>query len=443
MPTEKNNYGSVSDSSRQFQRDLVRNSSAGSLNSQDSDHDLEARPLKGERGIESKTEENNFGLKKKVLVMGLDRSGKSSISKVLFNNDVKSKNRVINLGNGVSIVQSLKGKLLDLKILEVDSFDMNEILQLQQYYYNAALFNKNGPKRKTVVADDSANQDGDEDELDDGFFSNPGFIQFFDDVGTIIYVVDSTSEYLASLANLSMLIELAYKFHRRNNEDGDAFNINFEVLIHKVDILNEDFKLDTQRDIIQRIQDELLDLGIENVSINFYLTSIFDYSIYEAFSRITQKLILELPFLENLLDNFIMNCHNLIDKIFLFDINSKIYISTDSSPVNILSYEVCSEFIDVTLDLKDLYEEVDGHGVVSKKQNMKAFSKLNNNFNIYLNEVYKNLCVVILINDNTTTPISNSGSEQAGTESITNKMLLTLIDYNFNVLKSTLKDILK
>lgn len=445
-PTAKN-YGSVSDTSKQYQRDLVKNSSAGSLNSQNSDHDLEARTMKGDRAVVNDADDSNLGMKKKVLVMGLDRSGKSSVTKVLFNNDTKSKNKVINLGNGVNIVQSLKGKLLDLKIYEVENFDMNEILQLQQYYYNTALFNNNAfQKKRSSVGEEQSNKnsgENDDNDLDDGFYNNPGFLQFFDDVGTIIYVVDSTSEYLASLANLSMLIELAYKFHKKLNNDGDSFNINFEVLIHKVDILNEDFKLDTQRDIIQRIQDELLDLGIENVSINFYLTSIFDYTIYEAFSRITQKLILELPFLENLLDNFIMNCHNSIEKIFLFDINSKIYISTDSSPVNILAYEVCSEFIDVTLDLKDLYEDEENTRGLTKKHNLKAFSKLNNNFSIYLNEVYKNLCVVILINNNSSNGLNNGINEQSEAEKVANKMLLTLIDYNFNILKTTLKKILK
>ncbi|GMM42119.1 hypothetical protein FOG51_00771 [Hanseniaspora uvarum] len=429
-----NDYGSVKTNSKTFQESLVKNSSNGSLNSQDSAHDLEAGNHDKQKNKSSQSEDSQLGLKKKVLLMGLDRSGKSSISKVLFSNDVQAKNNVINLGNYVNIIENLKGKLLDLKIYEIENFDMNEILQLQQLYYNNNLVNKNN-------VNEGIGEISNED-IEDAFYKNSGFSKFFDDVGTIIYVVDSTSEYLASLANLSMLIELAYKFHKANNDTSDDFNINFEVLIHKVDSLNEDFKLDTQRDIMQRIQDELLDLGIENVAINFYLTSIFDYSIYEAFSRITQKLILELPFIENLLDNFIMNCHNSIDKIFLFDINSKIYISTDSSPVNILSYEVCSEFIDVTLDLKDLYE--DENPKKNKKKALKAYSRLNNDFSIYMNEVFKNLCVVILINNNNANEfINNEVSNAVNFSNVSNKMLMTLIDYNFNILKGTLKKVLK
>ncbi|SGZ41686.1 related to GTP-binding protein GTR2 [Hanseniaspora guilliermondii] len=425
-------YGSVKTNNKTFQESIVKNSSNGSLNSQDSAHDLEAshNDIKNNKVLQS--DDLELGLRKKILLMGLDRSGKSSISKVLFNNEHQSKNKVINLGNYVNIIENLKGKLLDLKVYEVENFDMNEILQLQQLYYNNNMVSKNI---------NSGTEDINNMDIEDAFYKDSGFSKFFDDVGTIIYVVDSTSEYLASLANLSMLIELAYKFHKASNYTSDDFNINFEVLIHKVDSLNEDFKLDTQRDIMQRIQDELLDLGIENVAINFYLTSIFDYTIYEAFSRITQKLILELPFIENLLDNFIMNCHNSIEKIFLFDINSKIYISTDSSPVNILSYEVCSEFIDVTLDLRDLYEDENPRKYKNKP--LKAYSRLNNDFSIYMNEVFKNLCVVILVNNNNSNEYANNELSNTTNSNVSNKMLMTLIDYNFNVLKGTLKKILK
>jgi Ras-related GTP-binding protein C/D len=60
---------------------------------------------------------------------------------------------------------------------------------------------------------------------------------------------------------------------------------------------------DTQRDIHQRITDELSDAGFDGVQLGFYLTTIYDHSIFEAFSKVIQKLIVELPTLENLLNN--------------------------------------------------------------------------------------------------------------------------------------------
>lgn len=38
---------------------------------------------------------------------------------------------------------------------------------------------------------------------------------------------------------------------------------------------------------------------------SFYMTSIYDHSIFEAFSKVVQKLIPQLPTLENLLNIFI------------------------------------------------------------------------------------------------------------------------------------------
>ena len=60
--------------------------------------------------------------------------------------------------------------------------------------------------------------------------------------------------------------------------------------------------LDTQRDVQQRMNDALADHQMEYIHLTYYLTSIYDYSIYEALSKIVQKLIRELPTLENLLN---------------------------------------------------------------------------------------------------------------------------------------------
>lgn len=115
---------------------------------------------------------------------------------------------------------------------------------------------------------------------------------------------------------------------------------------------------------------------------SFYLTSIYDHSIFEAFSKVVQKLIPQLPTLENLLNIFISVCcfilslcytkesvllipvlisvlcvlqHSGIEKAFLFDVVSKIYIATDSSPVDMQSYELCCDMIDVVIDVSCIY----------------------------------------------------------------------------------------
>ena len=243
--------------------------------------------------------------------------------------------------------------------------------------------------------------------------------RLFKNIGALVYVIDSQDEYMNAITNLAMIIEYAYKVNPK---------INIEVLIHKVDGLSEDFKVDAQRDIMQRTGEELLELGLDGVQVSFYLTSIFDHSIYEAFSRIVQKLIPEISYLENMLDNLIQ--HSKIEKAFLFDINSKIYVSTDSNPVDIQIYEVCAEFVDVTIDLFNLYktqeiESTSSNGTkntVKHQRELKSVSELGNGVIIYLKQMIRGLALVALIRPN--------GSD------IDN--CLTIVDYNVETFKKGL-----
>lgn len=77
------------------------------------------------------------------------------------------------------------------------------------------------------------------------------------------------------------------------------------MFIHKVDGLSDDHKIEARQEIHSRANDELQDNGDDNILLSFYLTSIYDHSIFEAFSKVVQKLIPQLPILENLLNVFI------------------------------------------------------------------------------------------------------------------------------------------
>ena len=88
------------------------------------------------------------------------------------------------------------------------------------------------------------------------------------------------------------------------------------MFIHKVDTLTSDYqhgnrpnerglRADIKRDIQQRVGDELADVGLVDVPIEYHMTSIFDHSIFEAFSKIIQKLIPQLHTLQDLLNNLV------------------------------------------------------------------------------------------------------------------------------------------
>uniref|UniRef100_A0A8C2MH30 Ras-related GTP-binding protein n=1 Tax=Cricetulus griseus TaxID=10029 RepID=A0A8C2MH30_CRIGR len=234
----------------------------------------------------------------------------------------------------------------------------------------------------------------------------PGQIDFFDPTfdyemifrgtGALIYVIDAQDDYMEALTQLHITVSKAYKV----NPD-----MNFEVFIHKVDGL----------DIHQRANDDLADAGLEKLHLSFYLTSIYDHSIFEAFSKVVQKLIPQLPTLENLLNTFISNSG--IEKAFLFDVVSKIYIATDSSPVDMQSYELCYDMIDVVIDVSCIYElKEDGSGSAYDKELM-AIIKLNNT-----TEVTKFLALVCILRE--------ESFERKG-----------LIDYNFHCFRKAIHEV--
>ncbi|KAK0646499.1 Gtr1/RagA G protein conserved region-domain-containing protein [Cercophora newfieldiana] len=179
-------------------------------------------------------------------------------------------------------------------------------------------------------------------------FDNPNITfdidAIFGEIGALIWVIDAQDDYLESVARLNNTIL---------NIQRSYPHINIEVFIHKVDGLSDDYKLDIQRDITIRIQDELSDQGIENAPVNFHLTSIYNHSIFEAFSKVIQKLIPRLGQLEAMLTNLCRTCR--FEKAYLFDVNTKIYIATDSTPEDMASYEICSDYVDVVIDFTEVY----------------------------------------------------------------------------------------
>lgn len=60
------------------------------------------------------------------------------------------------------------------------------------------------------------------------------------------------------------------------------------------------------KQIHERVSDRLLELSpdYEQVQLNFHLTSVYDHSLHEAFSKVLHKLVDSLPYLEDLLNVF-------------------------------------------------------------------------------------------------------------------------------------------
>lgn len=287
--------------------------------------------------------------KPRILLMGLRRSGKSSIQKVVFHK--MSPNETLFLESTNKIIK--------------DDINNSSFVQFQIWDFPGQI-----------------------DFFDPTFDSD----MIFSGCGALVFVIDAQDDYMEALNKLHLTVTKAYKVNQA---------IKFEVFIHKVDGLSDDYKMETQRDIHTRANDDLVDSNYDQIHLSFHLTSIYDHSIFEAFSKVVQKLIPQLPTLENLLNIFISN--SAIEKAFLFDVVSKIYIATDSSPVDMQSYELCCDMIDVVIDVSCIYGLREELATTPDKaafdNQSSSLIKLNNGTILYLREVNKFLALVCILRE--------------------------------------------
>lgn len=239
--------------------------------------------------------------------------------------------------------------------------------------------------------------------------------QIFRNCQALVFVLDAQDDpYTDALQKLHETIVRANKYNP---------NIFFEVFIHKVDgdlFLSDEQKVDCQRDIHEQIYAELRDRDLDHIQVEFQLTSIYDHSVFEAFSKVVQKLIPHLDHMERLMDILISTCN--IEKAFLFDVVSKIYIATDSNPVDMQSYELCSDMIDVVIDVSCIYGLDHSTEGLAYDNNSSSLFRLNNGMILYLREVSDYLALVCLIRE--------SNFSKPG-----------LLDYNIDCFRDALRDI--
>ncbi len=202
--------------------------------------------------------------------------------------------------------------------------------------------------------------------------------QIFSEIGALVWVIDAQDDYSDSLNRLATTIM---------NLQTTFPQVNIEVFVHKIDSLNDDFRSEIFQDIAQRVGDELNDAGYINPNVSYHLTSIYDYSIFEAFSKVIQKLIPNLDTLENIMDILVNNSG--MSKAYLFDILSKIYVASDTRPIDMEVYEMCSDYIDVIVDVTDLFGHERKHKKIlgAQMQETESSITIHDGTMIYLKEM--------------------------------------------------------
>lgn len=243
---------------------------------------------------------------------------------------------------------------------------------------------------------------------------------------TLVYVIDTQEEdYEDSLPKLAETISIAHSINP---------NIHFEVFLHKIDgdIMSEENKAERQQHFQNFVSTELAEAK-GDVLVSYYLTSIYDHSSLEAFSKVVQKLVSQLPALNSLMDSLIA-CSS-VDKTFLVDVANKIYIATDSNPVDVRTYELCSDLVDVVLDVSNIYGSSAATAAavargaqpaptpVFDDRSLSAI-RLNTGMVLYLREVGKCLALICVLHEDHFAKRS-------------------LLDYNIDVFRDSLKGLLR
>jgi Ras-related GTP-binding protein C/D len=297
----------------------------------------------------------------RIIFVGPRRSGKSSIERVVFHKMSPHETLFLESTHDV----------------DVHSVSNNELIRFQTWDFGGDLMFNNDVKYQ------------------DRSISVESILK---NINTLVYVIDAQEDdYEDALPKLVETISTAYQINP---------NIHFEVFLHKVDgdFMSEETKTERQQGIQQYVSTEVKDEDGRKMDIlvSYYLTSIYDHSALEALSKVVQKLVPQLPTLNNLLDILIASCN--IDKSYLVDVVTKLYIATDSNPVDVHTYELCSDLIDVVIDVSCIY------GVnVNKTTNVvetipyddgsTAAIMLNSGMVLYLREVSNYIALVCLVRE--------------------------------------------
>ncbi|KAK3587908.1 hypothetical protein CHS0354_014423 [Potamilus streckersoni] len=233
----------------------------------------------------------------------------------------------------------------------------------------------------------------------------------FGTFAAVIFVIDIQDDYINILEKLKEIIARVYRFKP---------NMKFCIFIHKVDILCDYDIIELQREIHWMACDDRIKPCLHcNGTLSFYFTNIHDKSIHEAVSQVVQKLNPYLPTMEKLLNIFTSKSR--IEKAFLFNVVSKIYIATDSSPVDLQTFEICCDMIDVVFDVSYIYSQKDAYLLDPQAASV---IKLNNNTVLYLRKINRCIALICIL----------------GTDIFKKK---GFIDYNFYHFKEAVQEVLE
>ena len=237
----------------------------------------------------------------------------------------------------------------------------------------------------------------------------------------LIFVIDTQTPLNPQYDYLKNIIQTLFKYKS---------SISLYIFLHKIDNTNagqtDYYK---QRDeISMKVEQICKEANLSDLKVSYFGTSIYNSSLFEAFSKIFQY-VPQNRNLSALIDHLANTCG--FEKAFLFDVFNKICLASDSSPNGAQSYEICSDFIDLVLDVSGIYSDqkenresdlcFDDNSICSIKIN-----EINNESKniLFLKFIYRNLALIAIVNEE-------------------NYERNNLLEHNINLFKQAVKNILK
>jgi Ras-related GTP-binding protein C/D len=231
------------------------------------------------------------------------------------------------------------------------------------------------------------------------------------DTHAIVFVMDCANGDTKTAA-LNRLVEMLVMVHRRNP------NASVEVFLHKIDKLTEAQQKDVRHEADAYVKSRVIaEVGREwRVTVPYHMTSIYDNSVFEAFSYVVQKLVPQRSLLHSNMQLLVSN--SCIASAFLFDIRTKLCIAryprehdASSGPI----YALCGDAVEMVKKVRQQYDHV-GDDSESEEHGAAYDTSINSEITLHGTNTMLRLlgvsrCLMLaMVGDTTVDAVANSSA---------------------------------
>ncbi|KAA0149200.1 hypothetical protein FNF29_06087 [Cafeteria roenbergensis] len=166
--------------------------------------------------------------------------------------------------------------------------------------------------------------------------------------GALLFVVDAQEGVDDDAAELLRDIGRRVAAH--------APGLAVDVLIHKIDgdaLQSPEARLEAQADVQITLGRALRDCGLGGLPVAFHASSVYDGSVYEAVSKVVQRLLPQRAAMTQMLDSFVTVCG--FESAAIYDVVSKIHLARDSFARGEGTADLVGDTLDVVVDVACIY----------------------------------------------------------------------------------------